>query len=168
MYYSLGVSKLNNVAGELASFSFPLVRLWSRGATRVGGWPVKPANDVSTWDIHQIFFTIWSIHQKKNSPNDKFTNSTIEQLVNSTIFYSTGANSTRVSSPIQIVCLKAPPGGLRSGALAPWSQGVWGLAPILGLLSFRPIQTTSSGGCNNFLKPLTTFIFWRIGPLQQR
>ena len=37
MYYSLGVSKLNNVAGELASFSFPLVRLWSGGATRVGG-----------------------------------------------------------------------------------------------------------------------------------
>ena len=71
-----------------------------------------------------------------------FTNSTIEQLVNSTIFYSTGANSTRVSSPIQTVCLKAPPGGLRSGAPAPRSQGVWGLAPILGLLSFRPIRTT--------------------------
>ena len=88
-----------------------------------------------------------------------FTNSTIEQLVNSTIFYSTGANSTRFSSPIQIVCLKAPPGGLRSGALAPRSQGVWGLAPIVGLLSFRPIQTTSSGGCKIFLKPLTTYIF---------
>ena len=86
---------------------------------------------------------------KKSSPNDKFSNSPIEQLVNSTIFYSTGANSTRVSSPIQTVCLKAPPGGLRSGALAPRSQGVWGLAPILGQLSFRPIQTTSSGGCKN-------------------
>ena len=79
---------------------------------------------------------------KNNSPNDKFTNSTIEQLVNSTIFYSTGANSTRVSSPIQTVCLKAPPGGLRSGALAPRSQGVWGLAPILGLPRFMAIKAT--------------------------
>ena len=39
------------------------------------------------------------------------------------------------------------------------AMGVWGLAPILGLLSFRPIQTTSSGGCKIFLKPLTTYIF---------
>ena len=81
-----------------------------------------------------------------------FTNSTIEQLVNSTIFYSTGANSTRVSSRIQIVFVKAPPGGLRSGAPAPRSQGVWGLAPILGLLSFRPIRTTIYPNCK----------FWRM------
>ena len=33
---NLGVSKLNNCAGELARFSFPLVWLWSGGAT--SGW----------------------------------------------------------------------------------------------------------------------------------
>ena len=36
--------------------------------------------------------------------------------------------------------LKAPPGGLRSGTLAPRSQGVWGLAPILGHLSIEQMS----------------------------
>ena len=71
----------------------------------------------------------------------------LEDLINS-------SNPWRFSSPIQTTTSKttidhatywaqAPPGGLRSGAPAPWSQGVWGLAPILRLPSFMPFQSTT-------------------------
>ena len=51
------------------------------------GWPVKPANDFSTWDIHQIFLNIWSIHQTKvhsmtSSPIAKLNSWSIQQLFN--------------------------------------------------------------------------------------
>ena len=63
------------------------------------------------------------------------TTATIEQMLNWT--------SGQIFNLIAQGCPKSPPGGMRSGAPAPRSQGVWGLAPILGHMSIEQMSIES-------------------------